>query len=143
MQNAQRLSNFSSLSSILSMSPQTITEPVSYTVDNLAPFDVPVYSISISASRHLTYLYTYHSAEAVVFVGLIYQIIVSFFIVVRFLFLTNFSITEKITYRQMVGYNARAISGLEKSLSTYSLIALRFGSTFSSLFIVSVYSNGS
>jgi len=44
LQNCQRLSNSSSLSSLLSISPQTIVEPISYTLDNLAPLDeVPLY----------------------------------------------------------------------------------------------------
>ncbi|KAF8802870.1 hypothetical protein BYT27DRAFT_7145655 [Phlegmacium glaucopus] len=101
LQNGQRLSNSSLLSSILSISPQTIVQPVSYTLANLAPFNVPL-------------------ASAVTYIGLIYQIIISFFMVV-------------------VGFNARMASGLEKSLSTSSLIAVRFVSVFGSFFAVSLF----
>ena len=82
LQNGQRLSNSSSLSSILSISPQTVTEPVFYTIDNLAPYNVPVY-VSRLACKRSTDLILCHRAEAVTFVGLVYQVIITFFIVVR------------------------------------------------------------
>ena len=43
LQNGQRLSNFSLVPSILSISPQTLIEPLSYTIDNLVPYDSKVY----------------------------------------------------------------------------------------------------
>ena len=43
IQVAQRASSLSTLTSILTTSPQTIVAPVSYQIDNLAPFDMPVY----------------------------------------------------------------------------------------------------
>ncbi|KDQ25078.1 hypothetical protein PLEOSDRAFT_1097905 [Pleurotus ostreatus PC15] len=63
---AQQLASASSssvnLTSVLANAPQVITEPLSYTIANLRPFDVPV-------------------ATAAVFVGLIYMTILAFFIV--------------------------------------------------------------
>ena len=51
------------IASILSQSPQTITSPVYYSVANLIPFDQPV-------------------AVASTFVGMLYQLIMGFFVVV-------------------------------------------------------------
>ena len=45
IQVAQRASSLSTLTSILTTSPQTIVLPVSYRIDNLAPFDMPVYVV--------------------------------------------------------------------------------------------------
>ncbi|KAK0431546.1 hypothetical protein EV421DRAFT_2090044 [Armillaria borealis] len=59
-----QLASSSSLSSIARSAPQILAEPISYTTDNLVPFDIPV-------------------ASAITFVGLIYLLILSFFIVVR------------------------------------------------------------
>ncbi|KAF4596975.1 hypothetical protein EYR40_007425 [Pleurotus pulmonarius] len=62
---AQQLASGSSsanVTAILANAPQVITEPLSYTIANLRPFDVPV-------------------ATAAVFVGLIYMTILAFFIV--------------------------------------------------------------
>ncbi|KAF8153410.1 hypothetical protein B0H34DRAFT_104331 [Crassisporium funariophilum] len=101
IQTVQRIANSSTLSSIMTTSPQTIVQPVSYRIKNLAPFDIPV-------------------ASAVTFVGLLYQLILSFFIV-------------------MIGHAAREASGLDKSLSTQSLITLRLISSFSAYFIISLF----
>jgi len=62
-----------------------------------------------------------HSASAVTFVGLIYQLILTFFIV-------------------MIASAAREASGLEKSLPTRSLIILRLVSSFTAYFVLSVCS---
>ena len=43
IQVAQRASTLSTLTSILTTSPQTIVAPVSYRINNLAPFDMPLY----------------------------------------------------------------------------------------------------
>ncbi|KAF8902701.1 hypothetical protein CPB85DRAFT_1438612 [Mucidula mucida] len=51
-----------SIRQILSVSPQVITQPIGYTIDNLRPFDVPV-------------------ASAITFVGLIYILVLCFVIV--------------------------------------------------------------
>ncbi|KAF9030840.1 hypothetical protein BDZ89DRAFT_646755 [Hymenopellis radicata] len=81
--------------------PQALLRPISYSIVNLAPFDIPV-------------------AAAVDFVGLIFLLILSFFIV-------------------MIGASARESSGLEKRLTTSSLIKMRLSSVFSSYFVISLF----
>jgi hypothetical protein len=66
----------------MSVSPQTVVTPVSYTIVNLAPFDQPVYVLLHSrflSSSHFRFVY---SASAITFVGLIYSLITAFFVVV-------------------------------------------------------------
>ncbi|KAK0454815.1 hypothetical protein EV421DRAFT_1759383 [Armillaria borealis] len=75
------------LTALLSVSPSTLVQPIYYTLDNVRPFDVPV-------------------ATAVSFVGLIYLLILSFYIVNS-------------------GSLARQVSGLERMLTFRSLIQLR------------------
>ncbi|KAK0222556.1 hypothetical protein EDD85DRAFT_983175 [Armillaria nabsnona] len=86
------------LASISTTAPQILTEPISYTIDNLRPFDTPV-------------------ASAITFVGLIYVLVLSFFIVV----------------------SARELSGLEKALTTGSLIRVRIASSFIAYFTLSLF----
>ncbi|TFK35230.1 hypothetical protein BDQ12DRAFT_688429 [Crucibulum laeve] len=97
----QLASNSTSLGNVLATSPQTLTAPVGYTIHNLAPFDVPV-------------------ASAVTFVGLLYQLIISFFVV-------------------MISTAARETSQLQTLLTTRSLIILRFGSSFLAYFVLSLF----
>ncbi|KAL1745590.1 hypothetical protein HDZ31DRAFT_81860 [Schizophyllum fasciatum] len=99
-QTASQLANSSSVSDILANAPQLITQPVSYTLVNVRPFDVPV-------------------ASAVTFVGCIYQVILSFFIVV-------------------IASGAREASGLERKLTTTSLIHVRMITSFVAYFILSL-----
>lgn len=61
-----------------------------------------------------------HSATAITFVGLIYLLIISFFIV-------------------MIGLSAREISGLDNHLTTTSLILLRLGSVYIAYFFLSLF----
>ncbi|KAG7441781.1 uncharacterized protein BT62DRAFT_982655 [Guyanagaster necrorhizus] len=100
-QFVSQIASSSSLSSIASSAPQILTEPISYTTDNLVPFDIPV-------------------ASAITFVGLIYLLILSFFIV-------------------MIGASAREISGLERKLTTVSLIRVRLISVFIAYFMISLF----
>ncbi|PBK93451.1 hypothetical protein ARMGADRAFT_929201 [Armillaria gallica] len=95
------LSSSNSLASISTTAPQILTEPISYTIDNLRPFDIPV-------------------ASAITFVGLIYVLVLSFFIV-------NFCAA------------ARELSGLEKALTTGSLIRVRIASSFVAYFTLSLF----
>ena len=60
---AQSNADSTALASILAASPQTIVSPVYYTIQNLIPFDQPV-------------------ATASTFVGMLYQVIMGFFVVV-------------------------------------------------------------
>jgi hypothetical protein len=99
-QVAQSAANSPSLSSILATSPQTIVSPVSYTINNLVPFDQPV-------------------ATAATFAGMLYQLILGFFVV-------------------MISFGAREASGLNRTLSTKDLIILRLCSSFFAYFIISV-----
>lgn len=100
MQISQSVANASTLSILLTTSPQTITMPIFYTIDNVVPFDIPV-------------------ATAATFVGLLYQLILTFFVV-------------------MITLTAREISGLNKGLSLRNLIFLRFASSFGAYFILSL-----
>ncbi|KAH6904061.1 hypothetical protein BKA70DRAFT_1509496, partial [Coprinopsis sp. MPI-PUGE-AT-0042] len=101
IQLAQQVSNNGNIATILSTSPQTIVQPVYYTINNLLPFHQPV-------------------ATASTFVGLIYLLILSFFVV-------------------MTGYAARQSSGLDKSLRLRSLIMLRLASSFGAYFVISLF----
>ncbi|KAF6761280.1 hypothetical protein DFP72DRAFT_1090248 [Ephemerocybe angulata] len=100
-QTAKNAANSPILASILSASPQTIVQPVSYTINNLIPFDQPV-------------------ATAATFVGMLYQLILGFFIV-------------------MIALGAREASGYDKTLSTKNLIILRLSSSLISYLFVSLF----
>lgn len=100
-QVARNASTSSVMPAILDSSPQTIVGAVGYTLENLLPFDQPV-------------------ATAATFVGMLYQLIMGFFIV-------------------MMGYGAREASGYDKTLSTRSLITLRLVSSFLSYFSISLF----
>ncbi|KAF7323563.1 DUF3533 domain-containing protein [Mycena kentingensis (nom. inval.)] len=88
------------LGRLASGAPDLLTRPVYYTIANIRPFDVPV-------------------ANAVTFVGLIYLVILSFFIV-------------------MVSDAARNASGLNTRLTLRSLILLRLLTMFAAYFFISV-----
>ncbi|KAK0458673.1 uncharacterized protein EV420DRAFT_1270342 [Desarmillaria tabescens] len=94
-------SSSSSIASILQSAPQIITQPISYAIDNLRPFDVPV-------------------ASAITFVGLIYLLVLCYFIV-------------------LIGSGARMTSGVEMKLTTKSLIKVRLASTFALYFVISLF----
>ncbi|KAF9523174.1 hypothetical protein CPB83DRAFT_898993 [Crepidotus variabilis] len=79
------------ISTLLAVSPEVIVSPIGYTIVNLIPFNQPV-------------------ASAVVFVGLIYLLILSFYIV-------------------MIAHGAREASGVNRILTTKSLISLRMTSS--------------
>ncbi|KIK68776.1 hypothetical protein GYMLUDRAFT_154334 [Collybiopsis luxurians FD-317 M1] len=97
----QVASSTSNLTNILANAPQVITEPISFTIDNLKPFDIPV-------------------ATAMTYVGLIYTLILAFFIV-------------------NIGLSARQMSGLEMHLTTSSIIRLRLASSFIAYFFLSLF----
>ncbi|KDR66504.1 hypothetical protein GALMADRAFT_1156271 [Galerina marginata CBS 339.88] len=90
----------SNVTSILAISPQTIVNPVSYTLINLVPFSQPVAAAAIST-------------------GLIFVLIMSFFVV-------------------NIANGAREASKMNKLLKFRSLIALRLGSSFISYFFLSL-----
>ncbi|KAJ7478646.1 hypothetical protein B0H11DRAFT_2173659 [Mycena galericulata] len=91
----------SNTSALLSIAPQIIIEPISYTIANIRPFDVPV-------------------ASATTFVGLIYLLILSFFMV-------------------LISAAARQTSGLEHRLTLGSLIRVRLGTSFVGYFFVTLF----
>ncbi|KAJ2917992.1 hypothetical protein MD484_g2452, partial [Candolleomyces efflorescens] len=98
---AQNNANSTALASILAASPQTIVSPVYYTIHNLIPFDQAV-------------------ATASTFVGMLYQVIMGFFVV-------------------MIAQTAREASGYHKTLSTKNLILLRFSSSTFAYFLISLF----
>ncbi|KAF7298488.1 DUF3533 domain-containing protein [Mycena kentingensis (nom. inval.)] len=97
----RNISSADNLAQLLSVAPQTVSRPIYFSSVNLRPFDVPV-------------------ASAVTFVGLIYLLILAFFIV-------------------NVSASARLLSGLESRLSLRSLILLRLGTSFVAYFFVSLF----
>lgn len=82
IQQAMNLSTASNLPSLMSVSPQTVVTPVSYTIVNLVPFDQPVYVFPPFLLQFSHVVSGWISASAVTFVGLIYLLIMSFFVVV-------------------------------------------------------------
>ncbi|KAF5374176.1 hypothetical protein D9615_008810 [Tricholomella constricta] len=101
LQAMSQLASSANLTALALNSPQTVLTPIAYTFDNLIPFDQPV-------------------ATAVTFVGLIYQLILSFFIV-------------------MICSAARDAAGFNRTLSLRSLILTRYASSFGAYFIVSLF----
>ncbi|KAJ6537651.1 hypothetical protein B0H19DRAFT_961885 [Mycena capillaripes] len=101
LQFIKNISSSSNVATILSTAPQLIARPIYFTVENIRPFDVAV-------------------ASAVTFVGLIYLLILSFFIV-------------------MVSTGARDASGLEKRLTLGSLIRVRIATSFVAYFFISLF----
>ncbi|KAF5345082.1 hypothetical protein D9756_011160 [Leucocoprinus leucothites] len=95
------LTNSSTLVELMTVSPQTLTTPISYRTINLHPFNQPL-------------------ATVVIFTGLIFVLILSFFIV-------------------MIANGAREASDLRRLLNFRSLIVLRFLSAFGAYFIVSLF----
>ncbi|KAJ7136852.1 hypothetical protein C8R44DRAFT_838261 [Mycena epipterygia] len=91
LQIARNVSSAPNIATLLSTAPQVVTRPIGYTVTNLCPFDVAV-------------------ASAVTFVGLIYLLILSFFIV-------------------MIGSGARLAAGYENHLTLGSLIRVRIATS--------------
>ncbi|KAJ7147897.1 hypothetical protein C8R43DRAFT_925992 [Mycena crocata] len=100
LQFIKNISSSANIATLLSTAPQLIARPIYSTTDNLRPFDVAV-------------------ASAVTFVGLIYLLILSFFIV-------------------MVSGAAREVSGLESRLALGSLIRVRITTSFVAYFFVSL-----
>ncbi|SJK97669.1 uncharacterized protein ARMOST_00922 [Armillaria ostoyae] len=104
---AAELQAQNNLTALLSVSPSTLVQPIYYTLDNVRPFDVPVqvhFRLVRVASSPLKAIH--NRATAVSFVGLIYLLILSFYIVNS-------------------GSLARQVSGLERMLTFRSLIQLR------------------
>ncbi|KAK0460213.1 uncharacterized protein EV420DRAFT_1268217 [Desarmillaria tabescens] len=89
------------IANLSTTAPQILAQPVGYTLNNIRPFNVPV-------------------ASAMTFVGLIYVLVLAYFIV-------HFSAA------------AREMSGLETSLTTWSLIFLRLVSSFVSYFMLAFF----
>lgn len=89
------------LNDMAQVSPQTLTIPVGYTLDNLIPFDQPV-------------------ATASTFVGMLYTLIMGFFMV-------------------MIALAAREASGLGRRLSTCNLVVLRLSGCFVAYFFISLF----
>ncbi|KAF9483273.1 hypothetical protein BDN70DRAFT_873964 [Pholiota conissans] len=98
---ASQISSTPNLASLLSISPQTVINPVSYQIVNLLPFSQPV-------------------ATAATFVGLIFLMIMTFFVVI-------------------FSNAARLASGLGGMLTLRSLIAFRLLSSFVAYFILSLW----
>ncbi|KAJ7275932.1 hypothetical protein C8J57DRAFT_1177506 [Mycena rebaudengoi] len=101
LQGAQNLSSAPNLAALLSTAPQIVTRPVSYTVYNARPFDIPV-------------------ATAITLVGLIYLLILSFFVVA-------------------ISAGAREASGIEQRLTLSSLLRVRLVSSCGSYFFISLF----
>lgn len=83
---------------------------------------------------------THFSATAATFVGLIYVLILSFFIVVsnQLSPSKDFDVLILNLIRKMVGWGAREVSSLEKTLTYRSIVTLRLISCFIDYFFVAV-----
>ncbi|KAJ7706689.1 hypothetical protein B0H17DRAFT_1156325 [Mycena rosella] len=101
LQFVKNISSSANIASLLSTVPELVTRPIYYTSDNLRPFDVAV-------------------ASAVTFVGLIYLLILSFFIV-------------------MISAAARQASGFEERLALGSLIRVRITTSFAAYFFIALF----
>lgn len=82
-EQARRVATSTSLATLLSGAPQILLQPVSYSLTNVRPFDVPVYVPPFASLLSIYSLLWPCSATAVDFVGLIYLVIISFNVVVR------------------------------------------------------------
>ncbi|KAJ3902838.1 hypothetical protein F5879DRAFT_804712, partial [Lentinula edodes] len=76
--NLASSSSSSNLTNLLAHAPQIIMQPISFIVNDLKSFDIPV-------------------ATAMTYVGLIYTLILSFFIAVRFRFSTRLTLLAQVT----------------------------------------------
>ncbi|KAH9825005.1 hypothetical protein DFH28DRAFT_942522 [Melampsora americana] len=97
--HARSQADIAALGTLMRTAPQTITHPLGYVMNDLRPFDVPV-------------------AQAVVFVGLIYLLIISFILT-------------------LLNFNARMSSGLYSKLNFRSLIIVRVATPFFMYFCLS------
>ena len=64
------------VTNLLRNAPKIVTRPLSYTINNMRPFDVPVYVYSTYPQRLILSL-SDCSASAVDFIGLIYLLILA------------------------------------------------------------------
>ncbi|KXN90895.1 Nitrosoguanidine resistance protein SNG1 [Leucoagaricus sp. SymC.cos] len=106
MQLARNLSLSPVIQEVMTTSPQTLVMPISFNLYNLQPFNQPL-------------------ATLVVFVGLIFVIILSFFVVVK----------------KMISNAAREASGLTRLLRLRSLITVRLVSAFVAYFFISLFNS--
>ncbi|KAK6967143.1 DUF3533 domain-containing protein [Favolaschia claudopus] len=97
----RNISSSPNATTLLSTAPQLVARPIYFSTHNLRPFDIPV-------------------ATAVTFVGLIYLLILSFFVV-------------------MVASGARAASGYEANLTLRSIILLRLVTSFIAYFFIALF----
>ncbi|EGG09503.1 uncharacterized protein MELLADRAFT_104233 [Melampsora larici-populina 98AG31] len=97
--HARSQADAAAVGALMRAAPQTITRPLRYVMNDLRPFDVPV-------------------AQAVVFVGLIYLLIISFILT-------------------LLNFNARMTSGLYSKLDFRSLIIVRVATSFFMFFWLS------
>jgi hypothetical protein len=75
LQFLKNISSSANVGTLLSTAPELVARPIYYTVDNLRPFDVPVYVFS--SFPLLLIINLAFRASAVTFVGLIYLLILS------------------------------------------------------------------
>ncbi|KIY73198.1 hypothetical protein CYLTODRAFT_417169 [Cylindrobasidium torrendii FP15055 ss-10] len=93
--------NEDTVADLLATAPQVVTKPLGWQFVNLVPFDIPV-------------------VTAIDFVGLIYTIVLCFFIV-------------------LIGAGARLMSGIEAKLTTAALVKMRLASLFIGYFFISLF----
>ncbi|KAL1696088.1 hypothetical protein GGG16DRAFT_121399 [Schizophyllum commune] len=122
-QMAGQLANSSNVANILANAPQLIIQPVSFTLVNLRPFDVPV-------------------ASAVTFVGLIYLLILSFFILLYSLLSKAFQVPFDRKYGDagfvlfwMINFVGMLCLGLSLE-AMITLLTIRFMPFFMILWII-------
>ncbi|KAJ7099307.1 hypothetical protein B0H15DRAFT_542486 [Mycena belliarum] len=101
LQFARNISLTSNTTALLSIAPEIIIQPIYYTVSNIRPLDNSL-------------------ASAVTFVGLIYLLILSFFMV-------------------LVSLRAREASGLDHLLTLRSLVCVRLSTAFGAYLFVALF----
>ena len=131
------LSTATNFQSLLSVSPQTVIVPVSYTIVNILPFNQPVYVFLYLHLSLLLICVFLHSASTVTFVGLIYSLIMTFFVVVSG-FIHFWGALEHSVSFQAVALGAREASRLNQILRYRSLVTVRLMSSFIAYFFLSV-----
>ncbi|KAF7350864.1 DUF3533 domain-containing protein [Mycena sanguinolenta] len=133
---ARNISQTVDLAAVLSNAPQLITEPISYVIDNVRPFDVPVYvPIFLEAGIMVDHA---SRASAVTFVGLIYMLILAFFMLVREISFITLRLTNR-SLSKLLSNGARMYTGLDQRLSLGSLIRVRLITCFVGYFFVALF----
>lgn len=139
IQQAVNLSTASNLPSLLSVSPQTVTLPVSYTIVNVVPFNQPVYDF---LPFHLFSSYHFVFSAQRECCNICWFNLFSNFVVLRrckwVSYIHFWNILERNVSFQVVALGAREASRLNHLLRFRSIVTVRLVSSFIAYFFLSV-----